>query len=199
METIKLYRPVGLKELELIIQSDFKKFPPRLDWQPIFYPVLNFEYAKEIAIKWNVDDQSSDYSGFVTEFEVNKEYIDKFEIQNVGDKQHNELWIPSEELEDFNRNIVNSIEVSYKKFGKKYYGIINHTKNLNGLNFSEQFDKLKSIVLNKTFIDELVEIVKVEKVAIYVNFGFWFAYDIDDEVLPIIADIWNKLNPNIKL
>ncbi|HEV2482639.1 MAG TPA: hypothetical protein VGS79_23400 [Puia sp.] len=41
METIKLYRPVGLKELELIRLSGWREFPPRLEWQPIFYPVLN--------------------------------------------------------------------------------------------------------------------------------------------------------------
>lgn len=40
---MKLYRPVGLRELELIAKADFKAFPPRLPEQPIFYPVLNFE------------------------------------------------------------------------------------------------------------------------------------------------------------
>ncbi|MDQ3711150.1 MAG: hypothetical protein M3388_02900 [Acidobacteriota bacterium] len=37
-----LYRPVGLKELELIYDSGFSEFPPRLPHQPFFYPVLNF-------------------------------------------------------------------------------------------------------------------------------------------------------------
>lgn len=32
MKTITLYRPIGEKELILIIESSFKKFPPRLDW-----------------------------------------------------------------------------------------------------------------------------------------------------------------------
>jgi hypothetical protein len=40
-----LYRPVGLKELELIVQADFRAFPPRLPEQPIFYLVLNIEAA----------------------------------------------------------------------------------------------------------------------------------------------------------
>jgi hypothetical protein len=44
-----LYRPIGRKEYDLIKQSDFKEFPPRLNWQPIFYPVLNQEYAEKIA------------------------------------------------------------------------------------------------------------------------------------------------------
>jgi hypothetical protein len=40
MKTTTLYRPVGEKEMILIMESGFKKFPPRLEWQPIFYPVL---------------------------------------------------------------------------------------------------------------------------------------------------------------
>lgn len=46
---MKLYRPVGTAELELISSSGYKKFPPRLPEQPIFYPVLNEKYAREIA------------------------------------------------------------------------------------------------------------------------------------------------------
>ena len=48
-ETTILYRPVGEKELALIAESGYRAFPPRLFWQPIFYPVLNEEYARDIA------------------------------------------------------------------------------------------------------------------------------------------------------
>ena len=104
-----LYRPVGPQELELIKQSDWTKFPPRLPEQPIFYPVMNEEYAIQIARDWNVPASGS---GFVTKFSVRTEYIQKFEIQNVGGEIHNELWIPAEELEEFNSNIVGQIEVT---------------------------------------------------------------------------------------
>lgn len=50
-----LYRPVGSKELELIKKSNYRRFPPRLVEQPIFYPVLNEQYATEIASSWNVN------------------------------------------------------------------------------------------------------------------------------------------------
>jgi hypothetical protein len=43
MNTKTLYRPVGPKELELIKQSSWRAFPPRLPEQPIFYPVMNEE------------------------------------------------------------------------------------------------------------------------------------------------------------
>ena len=46
---VRLYRPVGTKELELIEKSGYEKYPPRLPEQPIFYPVLNEKYAAEIA------------------------------------------------------------------------------------------------------------------------------------------------------
>ena len=91
METITLYRPVGLKELELISDANYQAFPPRLFWQPIFYPVLNEAYAIQIASEWNIKDQFSGYCGIVTEFDLNKEYFSKQEVQNVGGEIHNEL------------------------------------------------------------------------------------------------------------
>jgi len=59
MKTITLFRPVGLTELELIAELNWKTFPPRLEWQPIFYPVLNQGYAEQIASKWNTKDSFS--------------------------------------------------------------------------------------------------------------------------------------------
>jgi hypothetical protein len=120
MKTVILYRPIGLKELELIIASDFTKFPPRLDWQPIFYPVLNEEYACEIALKWNTTDEFSGYSGYVTKFKMNADYIDQFEVQNVGGKTHNELWVPSEELENFNTQLQGKIRVTKTFLGTMF-------------------------------------------------------------------------------
>ena len=120
MKTVTLYRPVGLRELQLIIESGFSKFPPRLDWQPIFYPVMNEEYAIQIALKWNTIDEFSGYSGYVTAFKINADYIDNFEIQNVGGKIHNELWVPAEELDEFNNHIINKIEVTKSFLGKEF-------------------------------------------------------------------------------
>lgn len=120
MKIRTLYRPVGLKELELIHNSDWKQFPPRLDWQPIFYPVMNEAYAIEIATKWNLDDEGSGYSGFVTAFDMNAEFIKKYKIENVGGPIHNELWVSAEELKEFNDHIVGEIRVTKAYFGKKY-------------------------------------------------------------------------------
>lgn len=58
MKSITLFRPVGEKEMVLTLESNFKKFPPRLEWQPIFYLVLDEGYASEIAEKWNTRDEA---------------------------------------------------------------------------------------------------------------------------------------------
>ncbi|WP_291147398.1 ADP-ribosylation/crystallin J1 [Flavobacterium sp. UBA7680] len=116
METTRLYRPVGLKEMELIADLEYKAFPPRLDWQPIFYPVTNQQYAEQIALEWNTVDEFSGFIAIVTAFEVKTSFLEKYEVQNVGDKNHNELWIPSEDLNDFNSNIVGEIEIVKVQF-----------------------------------------------------------------------------------
>lgn len=111
VETITLFRPVGAKELELIQQSGYRSFPPRLPVQPIFYPVLNQEYAEQIARDWNTKDAASGYKGYVTRFNVKKEFLQKYEVQTVGSSLHQEYWIPAEDLQEFNENIVGLIEV----------------------------------------------------------------------------------------
>ncbi len=109
MISVILFRPVGTAELELIQQSGFSAFPPRLPEQPIFYPVLNEEYACEIAEKWNT--KTGDRKGYVTRFTVDDKYSAQFEVQIVGNQTHKELWVPAEELPTFNKHIVGKIVV----------------------------------------------------------------------------------------
>ena len=109
-ETTLLFRPVGQNELALIQEGGFTAFPPRLPEQPIFYPVLNEEYATQIARDWNAK-HSKGKVGFVTRFHVMSEFLKRYEVQRVGGSVHQEYWIPAEELAEFNRNIVGKIEV----------------------------------------------------------------------------------------
>ena len=110
-DTTTLFRPVGQKELDLIRDAGFRAFPPRLFWQPIFYPVLNEGYASGIARNWNTKDEASGYVGYVTRFRVRTEYLRAYDVQTVGSSEHREYWIPAAELPEFNRNIVGPIEV----------------------------------------------------------------------------------------
>jgi len=106
--TVTLYRPTGPEEFALIEANGFTAWPPRLPEQPIFYPVTNEAYAVEIATKWNVRDSGV---GYVTRFEVDAEFMARYEIQQVGASHHTEWWVPAEELDDLNRHIVGKIEV----------------------------------------------------------------------------------------
>jgi hypothetical protein len=107
-ETVTLYRPVGPEELELIRQSGFAAFPPRLPEQPIFYPVLTEAYAVKIARDWNAPASGA---GYVTRFEVRSSFLSAFEVQNAGGVAHQEYWIPAKSLTAFNAAIVGKIEV----------------------------------------------------------------------------------------
>ncbi|MDE7273346.1 MAG: hypothetical protein K2N95_09835 [Lachnospiraceae bacterium] len=108
---MRLYRPVGTRELELIRDSGYTKYPPRLPEQPIFYPVLNEKYAAEIASQWNVK-YNDDHRGYVTTFEIDDAYFNQFEVHVVGSGYHQELWVPEEELDIFNQHIIGYIQVS---------------------------------------------------------------------------------------
>ena len=108
-DRIILYRPVGQEELDLIKAGGYREFPPRLPEQPIFYPVLNEEYATQIARDWNT--RSGQRRDYVTRFTVKTDFLARYEVQTVGGSMHQEYWIPAEDLPEFNLNIVGLIEV----------------------------------------------------------------------------------------
>jgi hypothetical protein len=98
--TTVLFRPVGQEELELIRSTDFKEFPPRLPGQPIFYPVLNEQYARQIAEQWNAKRTVSG-RGYVTRFQVITQFLEKISGKTVGSSIHQEHWIPAADLVEF--------------------------------------------------------------------------------------------------
>lgn len=121
-ETVTLYRPTGLHELKLVQESGFQRWPPRLPDQPIFYPVLNFEYAEEIARDWNAK-RNRPPVGFVTTFEVRSDVATGYDIQVVGAAiRHQELWVPAEDLDAFNAAIVGKIRVLSHYTGEGFTG-----------------------------------------------------------------------------
>lgn len=104
--TVVLWRPTGPEELELVKDSGWSAWPPRLPDQPIFYPVLNEDYAVRIARDWNVKASGV---GHVTRFEVRRSFLDGFDVQQVGGRSILEYWIPAERLDEFNANLVGPI------------------------------------------------------------------------------------------
>jgi len=111
METVTLYRPTGQAELDLIEASGWRRFPARLPIQPIFYPVVQLEYTRQIARDWNTKDADSRFAGHVTAFEVDRTFLDRYEVQTAGSREHQEYWIPAENLAEFNAHIVGRIRL----------------------------------------------------------------------------------------
>jgi hypothetical protein len=103
--TFTLYRPVGLEGLKLIESSGGRR---RLSSQPFFYPVLREDYAVQIARDWNARDTGA---GIVPRFSVDADFVRRYPTRTVRSSQHQELWIPAEELSEFNDHIVGNIEV----------------------------------------------------------------------------------------
>ena len=114
MKTVTLFRPVGQMEYDLISRSGYRRFPPRLVHQPIFYPVLEEEYAIQIARDWNTNDAASGFRGYVLRFAVRAEFLSQYPVQVVGSRDHREYWIPAENLDEFNNNIEGLIELCGK-------------------------------------------------------------------------------------
>jgi hypothetical protein len=106
--TVTLWRPTGPEELALVEASGWRAWPPRLPDQPIFYPVLNEEYATMIARDWNVPASGV---GYVTRFDVRRSFLDRFEVHQVGSRTILEYWIPADELGELNANMVGTIAV----------------------------------------------------------------------------------------
>lgn len=110
-ELLTPYRPVVHAEFDLIRDSGFHRFPPRLVEQTIFYPVLDRCYAEPTARDWNAPDPACGHAGYVLQFQVPAVYASRFPVQSVGDRTAKELWVPAGELEAFNEQIVGRIKL----------------------------------------------------------------------------------------
>ena len=103
-----MYRPTGPNEYKLVKELGFRAWPPRLEGQPIFYPVTNEKYATEITQQWNVKD---DKIGYVFRFLVKTEFARLYKVEKVGGAHHTEWWIPAEHLDKLNENIIGELEI----------------------------------------------------------------------------------------
>ncbi len=170
-----LFRPVGLHELALIWDSGMREFPPRLTHQPIFYPVANIDYAVQIARDWNTKDETSGFSGYVTQFAVPESFLASFEPHTVGSAKHVEYWIPAEQMHDFNASIEGRISIEGAFFGSAFKGFVPDNFGLKGKDAVEQF-----VAMAKTWdysrMDFVCE-VSTNRKAFYLNFLLWADFD----------------------
>lgn len=125
-----LYRPLGLTELRLVAALGFRGWPPRLPDQPIFYPVLTLEYARKIARDWNAVDAFSGYVGFVARFVIDDAFAARYPVQRAGGAAHEELWVPADELAEFNAHIEGAIEIVEAFAGPRFEGTLDPQSHL---------------------------------------------------------------------
>ena len=120
---MRLYRPVGLTELELIAASGWREYPPRLHWQPVFYPVVTVEYARAIVTEWNSREAEAGHCGFVTAFDIDDGFVARYPVQQLGGgPTFRELWVPAEELVAFNAHLLGPIRVVESVYGPGFVG-----------------------------------------------------------------------------
>lgn len=169
-----LYRPVGLDELRLVYEADLRAFPPRLPEQPIFYPVLNEPYARKIARDWNT--KSETLVGFVTRFSVDDAYGSKFERRVVGSREHEELWVPAEDLAELNARLEGPIEVIGAHFGEGYSGEVPDEGALKGQDAAAQL-----VTLARMPPAGVEDEAAARHRAVYLNFFFWEQHDFTSE------------------
>ncbi len=177
-----------------------KAFPARLPQQPIFYPVLQLEYARRIASGWNA--KSGQSAGYVTQFKVEDQYIRQFETHPAGESQHQELWIPEEEIEEFNKHISGHIKLLEAHFGEAFQGFVPEQFGLQGKNAVEQFTMLTNSYLYKR-MDFYREIRRSHK-AVFLNYPFWQKYEfknpgLKEKILQAIKEAWLTSFPQIPL
>jgi hypothetical protein len=65
-------------------------------------------YATKIARDWNVKASGV---GYVTRFQVRKSFMDRYEVHQAGGRTILEYWVPAEDLDDLNKNILGKIEI----------------------------------------------------------------------------------------
>ncbi|HLO31112.1 MAG TPA: hypothetical protein VK249_18330, partial [Anaerolineales bacterium] len=186
--------------MELIYDSGMKAFPARLPQQPIFYPVLQLEYARQTASGWNA--KSGQSAGYVTQFKVEDEYISQFEKHTVGSSEYEEFWIPADEVEKFNQHILGHIKVIEAHFGDAFQGFVPEQFGLQGKNAVEQFTLLANSYLYKR-MDFYLEIKRNHK-AVFLNYPFWQKYEfknpgLKEKIIKAIKEAWLTSFPKTPL
>ena len=201
-----LFRPVGLEEMRLVVESELRAFPPRLPEQPIFYPVLTHEYAVEIARDWNTKDESSGFAGYVTRFEISDAYAARFERRRAGARRHEELWVPADELGAFNAEIVGRIAVTEAFFGSRFRGHASADGGMPGKDVVSQFAALAR--MRREEPANFAMQIHANRAAIFLHYPFWRAFDFSgsgissrerDEVLREIEAIWASASAALAL
>ena len=78
----------------------------------------------------DLEDEIEGYQTRLTRFEVEQSYVEQFVVQTVGGRIHQELWVPAEQLDEFNRHIISPITVEATYYGPQFQGDLDPQTNL---------------------------------------------------------------------
>ncbi len=201
-----LYYPTDMKELRLIYETHLKAFPSYFLEQPFFYPVLNFVYAEQVARDRYA--KSEPFAGYITRFSLDDTYATRFEHHNVEGHQYEEFWVPAEQLEEFNHQIIGHIEITGAYFGLEFHGYIPEKFGMRHRTAIDQFLLLVS-EFEYNGMDFQCEII-ANNLAVFLHYPFWMRYDFSknlemvgikkrDQVLQAIREVWSVKFSNTPL
>lgn len=131
---MRLFRPVGLFELQALVAAEFSVFPAQA-WlaqqaYASYAPSVDLEFARQIARDWIATDERTGFVGFVTQFDVKDVFMAGIAVQGSGPTCHREIWIPPEREEEFNLHIQGPIRVSETFIGARFEGDIEQATGL---------------------------------------------------------------------
>ena len=92
---------------ELWSADPVKRLETPPDNNPASAPIVHL-WITVGARDWNVRDSGA---GYVTRFEVRKNFLDHYQVQDAGGQAHREYWIPADQVDAFNQAIVGQIEI----------------------------------------------------------------------------------------
>jgi len=166
--------------------------------------VLNADYAAQIARGWNTAQPP--YAGYITAFEIDDAYVARFERRVVGNRTHEELWVPAEELDEFNRQIDGQIRVIEGFFGGAFAGHAPKHGALKGQTARQQLATVARLLESDP--DGARRAIASNQKAVFLHFPYWRGQDFAGEgldpyrhqrVLGQIRAIWRESVPSIVL
>jgi hypothetical protein len=182
----------------LVLHGDAKAFPTPP--QPIFEVMLNFEHAEQRASERCPRDAAAGFAGFVTDFDIDADYVRSFEVQQVGGAvKHREIWVPAGKMKEFNAQLRSRIHSRAAIYGPAYVGPPTGPGALTNEHAATQLKTLSETLHFSVF--DFASEVEANWQIVLANFGFWAASPPADQgltreeiavTLSAIARVWKQ-------
>jgi hypothetical protein len=188
---MRLFLPVGLPELEKIVQANCHAFPSPGLGRAGYYPSADFDGAEQMAAETRTEDELSGFAGFVTEFQVEDEYLQRLGGRH-GDPEAG--WrVPEEELSNFNDAIMGVILISDAFYGSRYRGMLSRTRNFTGLDALAQLNLLTAAATDAGLFSRLL---LEDPAVVLANYAYWYQSQPETGILDVIREKWKELYPD---